>query len=104
MSVTHLVLGAAAREVPVQMILGSSRTDPGALRPPLPPLRYALEPRPAHQARHPVAATPLAGVAQVLPDARTAHDAVLVGMQRRIRVSNRAFAWARALGGRVTQP
>ena len=75
-------IGRRGAEVPVEMILGSVGPDPGALHPPLPPWRHALEPRSAHQARHPVAATPLAGVAQVLPDARTAHDAVLVGVQR----------------------
>ena len=35
----------------------------------------------AHQASHSVAATPLAGVLQLLPDPGTADDAVRLGME-----------------------
>jgi hypothetical protein len=47
----------------------------------LSPLRYALQPGPTHQAHHPVEATSLSGIAQVIPDAWASHDAVMVGMQ-----------------------
>ena len=74
-------IGDDGREVPLQMILRASRTDPRALHAPPPSLRYALEPRPPHQARDAVAATALPSVAQVLPDPVAPHDAVLVGME-----------------------
>ena len=74
-------IGGDGREVPRQMILRTSRPDSRALRTPPPSLWYALEPRPAHQARDPVAATALPGVAKVLPDPVAPHDAVLVGME-----------------------
>jgi hypothetical protein len=74
-------VGGYRGEVPLQMIPGPTGTGPRGLLPPLPPLRYALQPRSAHQARHPVTATPLPSVAQVFPDARTAHNPIMVGME-----------------------
>ena len=75
-------VGSHCTEVPVEMILGPVGSDPGALLPPLPPWRHALESRSTHQPRDPMAATPLPRVAQVFPDARAPYDPVLVGMQR----------------------
>ena len=81
MSVTHLVLGAAAVKFRSRWFCVPAGTSPGGFLPPAPPLRHALQAGPTHQARHPVAATPLARIAQVFPDPRTPHDAVVVGMQ-----------------------
>jgi len=63
------------------MILRAGRTNSRALHSPPPSLRHALQPGPAHQARHPVATTALPGVAEVLPDLLAPHDAVLISME-----------------------
>jgi hypothetical protein len=41
-----------------------------------------LESGPAHQARHSMAAIPLARVPQIFPDAWTADDPIMVNVQR----------------------
>jgi hypothetical protein len=56
-------IGGGGREVAFQMIASPSRWDTRGLLPPTPPLRHALQAGPAHQARHPVTATPLTSVA-----------------------------------------
>ncbi len=74
-------IGRGRREVPLQMIPSPLRTGPDGFLPPPPSLRHALEPSSTHQARHPVAATPLSRIAEGFPDPPTPHDAVLVSMQ-----------------------
>jgi hypothetical protein len=75
-------VGGCRTEVSLQMILGSTRTSACGLLMPLPPLRHAVQSGPAHQARHAVAATRLAGKPQIFPHTRASHDAIMVGMQR----------------------
>lgn len=68
------------REIPLKVIPGSTGTSPRRLPPP-PLLRHALEPRSPYQLRHSVASASLPGIAQILPDPRTSHHAVLIGMK-----------------------
>jgi hypothetical protein len=73
-------IGRRRTEVALQVIAGPLRTDPCWLLSPPPPLRHALEPRLTHQPRHPVAATPLHGLAEVFSHARAPDDPIMLGM------------------------
>ncbi len=73
--------GGRGGEVPRHQVLRPDWREPGRLPPPAPPLRHTLQARPAHQARHPMAATSLARIAQLFPESRTADDAIMLRME-----------------------
>jgi hypothetical protein len=64
MSVTHLVLGAVAVKSRSKWFCVPAGGETRGLPPPPPPLGHTLQPGSAHQAGHPVSATPLPGVAE----------------------------------------
>lgn len=68
-------------EVPFQMVARPGQRSSRGLIAPAPPLRHAAQPGRAHQAGYPVVSTPLPRALELLPDPRTAADALRLSME-----------------------